>query len=52
VPVSCRLPQASDAGRIARTMVLGLSTGRFRAWRRTSVSPERIRLSVRGKLLC
>jgi hypothetical protein len=27
VPLSCRLPHASDAGRIARTMVLGLAAG-------------------------
>jgi selenocysteine lyase/cysteine desulfurase len=51
VPFSCRLPHASDAGRIARTMPLALSAGRFRAWRRTPVSPERIRLSLRGKLV-
>jgi hypothetical protein len=51
VPFSCRLPHASDAGRIARTMALGLAAGRFRTWRRTSVSPERIRLSLRGKLM-
>ena len=36
VPFSCRLPHASDAGRIARTMALGLCAGRLRAWRRTS----------------
>ena len=29
VPISCRLPHASDAGRIARTMVLGLAAGAF-----------------------
>ena len=27
VPFSCRLPHTSDAGRIARTMVLGLAAG-------------------------
>jgi hypothetical protein len=51
VPFSCRLPQASDAGRIARTMALGLAAGCFRAWRRTSVSSERIRFSLLGKLV-
>jgi hypothetical protein len=35
VPFSCRLPHASDAGRIARTMVLGLAAGgRARGGRR------------------
>jgi hypothetical protein len=29
VPFSCRLPHASDADRIARTMVLGLAVGAF-----------------------
>ena len=29
VPFSCRLPQASDADRIARTMTLGLSADAF-----------------------
>ena len=29
VPFSCRLPQTSDADRIARTMVLGLSADAF-----------------------
>jgi hypothetical protein len=37
VPFSSRPPHASDANGIARTMTLGLSAGRFRAWRRTSV---------------
>ena len=49
VPFSCRLPHASDADRIARTMVAWSCRRRFRAWRRTSVSPERIRLSRSGK---
>jgi hypothetical protein len=51
VPLSYRLPHTSDADRIARTMVLGLAGGRFRTWRRTLVSPERIRLSLLGKLV-
>jgi len=51
VTFSCRLPQTSDAGRIARTRLLGISSGRFRAWRWTSVSPVRSRLSILRKLM-
>ena len=51
VPFSCRLPHTSDAGRIARTMALGLAAGRICAWRRTLVTHKRIRVSFRGKLV-
>ena len=40
VPFWCRLPHASDAGRIARTMVCGLSAGAFEGGRGCPCCPD------------